>query len=230
MAKPKTSRKVRAPVRKRVPPKAQAKPKSEAKPKSKAKPKATRKKTSRTATPVAAPPERARVDFAKLTLRDALDLAILVEEEAQERYQKLSTMVGGRYAGDAGDVFRFMAENEARHAAELQARRDEMFKKARRAISRDVLDDVEAPDFTKVNVFMSAREAMEVAVEDEVKAYDFYDQALPHVKDPGVRELFQELRDEEKRHEGLLRKKMKGMPSGPDIDPEFADQPGSDPG
>ena len=219
MAKPQTSRKVRAPLRKRVARKAHAKPKSTA-----------TKKTSRAATPVAAPPERARVNFAKLTVRDALDLAILIEEEAQERYQKLSTMVGGRYAGDAADVFRFMAENEARHGAELQARREQMFKKARRAISRDALDDVEAPDFTKVNVFMSARDAMEVAVEDEVKAYDFYDQALPHVKDAGVRDLFRELRDEEKRHEAMLRKKMKGMPSGPDIDPEFADQPGSDPG
>jgi rubrerythrin len=227
MAKPQTSRKVSAPVRKQVPRKARAK----AQAKAQAKPTAARKKkASRAATPVAPPPERARVDFAKLTLRDALDLAILVEEEAQERYQKLSTMVGGRYAGDAGDVFRFMAENEERHAAELQARRNEMFKKAKRALSRDALDDVEAPDFTKVNVFMSARDAMEVAIEDEVKAYEFYDQALPHVKDPGVRELFRELRDEEKRHETLLRKKMKGMPSGPDIDAEFADQPGSDPG
>jgi len=176
------------------------------------------------------PPESARVDFAKLTLKDALDLAILVEEEAEERYEKLSAMVGGRYAGDAGDVFRAMAKNEALHRAQLEERRRGLFGRARRTISRDALDDVEAPDWTKVNVFMSARQAMEVAVEDEVKAHDFYDQASAHVKDRAVRKLFQDLRGEERQHEATLRKKMKGLPAGPDIEVEMADEPGSDPG
>ncbi len=214
MAKAQTMRKVSAPIRKQPA----------------RKPKAKARKTSGAATPPGSSLERAHVDFAKLTVQDALDLAISIEEEAEERYQKLSTMVGGRYAGDAGDVFRSMAEAEARHGAQLQERRQKLFKKARRTISRDALDDVEAPDWTKVNVFMSAKQAMEVAVEDEGKAYDFYDQALQHVKDAEVRKLFQGLRDEEKQHVALLRKKMKGLPAGPDIDEEFADQPGSDPG
>ena len=182
------------------------------------------------ARPASAPPESARVDFANLTLKDALDLAILVEKEAEERYQKLSGMVGGRYAGDAGDVFRAMARNEAQHCAELEALRQKLFGNASRTISRDALYDVEAPDWTQVNVFMSARQAMEVAVADEVKAHDFYDQAAAHVKDKAVRKLFQDLRGEESRHEAMLRKKMKDLPPGPDIDEELADEPGSDPG
>jgi rubrerythrin len=176
------------------------------------------------------PPENARVDFAKLTLKDALDLAILIEEEAEERYEKLSQMVGGRYAGDAGDVFRDMARNEVRHRTELEEQRRRLFGRARRTISRDVLDDVEAPDWTRVDVFMSARQAMEVAAEDERKAYDFYDRAAAHVKDRAVRKLFQELRGEESKHEATLRKRMKGLPEGPDVDVEVADEPGSDAG
>jgi rubrerythrin len=187
-------------------------------------------KNGSTRKPATPPPERARVDFANLTLKDALDLAILVEQEAEERYRKLSEMVGGRYAGDAGDVFRAMARNEAKHREELEERRQRLFGKARRTLSLDALDDVEAPDFTKVNVFMSARQAMEVAVEDEVKAHDFYDHASEHVKDKAVRKLFQELREEESRHEATLRKQMKGLPSGPDVEAELADEPGSDPG
>jgi rubrerythrin len=160
---------------------------------------------------------------------DAIDLAILIEEEAQERYLRLASMVGGRYPGDAGDVFRAMAESEARHAAELQARRVRLFGKARRRLARDLLDDVEAPDWTKVNVFMSARQALEVAIEDEVKACEFFEGALPHVKDAAVRKLFEELRDEERRHRALLDKKVRALPPGPDVDPELADEPGSDP-
>ena len=180
--------------------------------------------------PARPPPEGAQVDYASLTLKDALDLAILVEKEARERYLKLSTMVGGRYTGDACDVFRTMAENEVKHETELQAMRDRLFKRARTAVSRDALFDVEAPDWTKANVFMSPRQAVEVALESEEKACDFYEAALPHVKDPAVRKLFEGLSVEERQHRASLRKKLKGLPPGPDLEPEFVDEPGSDPG
>jgi rubrerythrin len=180
--------------------------------------------------PARPPPEGARVDYASLSLKDALDLAILVEKEARERYLKLSTMVGGRYTGDACDVFRAMADNEVKHETQLQAMRDKLFKRARSAVSRDALFDVEAPDWTKVNVFMSPRQAVEVALESEEKACEFYEAALPHVKDAAVRRLFEGLSEEERQHRAALRKKLKGLPAGPDLEPEFADEPGSDPG
>ncbi len=179
---------------------------------------------------VPTPPEGARIDYAKLTLQDALDLAILVEEEAKQRYEKLAEMVGGRYEGDARDVFRAMVKNEARHGAQLAERRERIFKKAKRRVSLDQLYDVEAPDWTAVHVFMSGRQAMEVALAAEEKAFDFFDRALPHLKDAQVRKLFEELRGEERRHAAMLRKKMKGLPAGPDIEAELADEPGSDPG
>ncbi len=198
------------------------------KPVQKLKEKVTR--NGRAAKPATPPPEGARVDFATLSLKDALDLAVLVEKEAEERYQKLSGMVGGRYAGDAGDVFREMARNEARHCAELEGRRRELFGDAPRAVSLDALDGVEAPDWTEVRVFMSARQAMELAAADERKAHDFYDRASLHTKDAAVRKLFEDLRAEESRHEETLRRKMKDLPTGPDVDTELADEPGSDPG
>ena len=59
----------------------------------------------------------------KLTTQDALDLAILMEEEAHERYLVLAKKVGGRYAGDAADMFRSIASAEVRHAKLLCERR-----------------------------------------------------------------------------------------------------------
>ncbi|HUK66334.1 MAG TPA: ferritin family protein [Anaeromyxobacteraceae bacterium] len=176
------------------------------------------------------PPDSARVDFASLSLRDALDLAILIEEEAQERYERLSAMVGGRYAGDAGDVFRFMAKNESLHGAELRERREALFAGEARSVGRDMLDDVEAPDWSKAGVFMSAHQALEAALESEVKAHAFFAQALPFLSEPDVKKLFQELAAEELKHQTLLRGKLRGLPPGPDLEPEMADEPGSDPG
>ena len=170
------------------------------------------------------------IDFAKLDLRDAVDLAILIEEEAKERYLEFTKLVGGRYPGDAGDVFRMMAANEEKHHAELVERRKKLFPRLKVRVTRDLLDDVEAPDRGKPRVFMSARQAMVVALESEEKAHDFFAEALKHVKDAKVKKLFAELKEEELKHKKLLAARLKKLPKGPDVEESEADEPGSDAG
>jgi erythrin-vacuolar iron transport family protein len=170
------------------------------------------------------------IDLATLSLQDALDLAILIEDEARERYEEFSKIVGGRYAGDASDMFRMMAANEAKHGRQLAERRRALFASAPRRLSRDALDDVEAPDRGQPRVFMSARQAMEVALASEEKAFDFFAEALQHVADPDVRALFEELKGEELQHRALVQERLVRLPLGPDLEEDEADEPGSDPG
>ncbi len=170
------------------------------------------------------------IDFRTLTLQDALDLAVLIEAEAQERYEKFSKMVGGRYPGDAADMFKLMAGNEAKHRAELLERRRKLFGEAPSRISAAQIDDVEAPDRGAPRVFMSARQAMEVALASEVKAYEYFTGALPHVSDPEVKALFQQLQGEELQHQALVKARLAQLPPGPDVEEDEADEPGSDPG
>jgi rubrerythrin len=170
------------------------------------------------------------IDSRALTLQDALDLAILIEEEAQRRYEWFTQEVGDRYPGDAADMFRMMSGAEAKHAARLVERRRAAFGDAPRHVSIDELEDVEAPDRGAPRVFMSARQAMQVALEAEEKAYDFYDAAMKEVKDPHVQKLFAELRDEETHHQELVRQRMARLPSGPDVEEDEVDEPGTDPG
>jgi rubrerythrin len=170
------------------------------------------------------------LDFRTLSLHDALDLAIAMEDEARERYEEFTGLVGGRYPGDAADMFRTMAGYEARHGAELTARRRQLFGDAPARVTPALLDDAEAPDRGTPRVFMSARQAMEVALASEQKAWDFFDGALRAVTDPGVRALFEELRGEEARHAAMVRERLERLPPGPDVEEEEADAPGSDPG
>jgi len=171
------------------------------------------------------------IDFRTLTLQDALDLAISIEEEAKERYDEFVRQVGGgRYTGDAADMFRTMAGYEAKHGAELAAKRSDLFGTAPRRITKDALDDVEAPDRGRPRVFMSARQAMEVALASEQKAWDFFDGALRHVVDPSVRTLFEHLRGEEEQHIQLVKQRLDLLPPGPDLEDDEADEPGTDPG
>lgn len=171
------------------------------------------------------------IDFRTLSLQDALDLAVSVEEEAKERYDEFVRQVGGgRYPGDAADMFRLMAGYEAKHCEELATRRRELFGDAPRKVTKDLLDDVEAPDRGKPRVFMSARQAMEVALSSEEKAHAFFDGALRHVTDPKVKALFEELRKDEEDHIRLVRQRLVKLPPGPDLEEEDADEPGSDAG
>ncbi len=171
------------------------------------------------------------IDFRTLNLQDALDLAISIEEEAKERYDYFVRQVGGgRYTGDAADMFRTMAGYEERHGTDLAARRRQLFGNAPRRITKDALDDVEAPDRGMPRVFMSARQAMEVALSSEQKAWEFFDGALPHIADPGVRALFEQLRGEEEQHIRLVKQRLERLPPGPDVEEDEADEPGTDPG
>jgi len=155
-----------------------------------------------------------RLDFATLDLMDALDLAILIEVEAYKRYKMFADQIGHRFPGDAAGVFASMAENEAKHGDQLADQRHALFGKAAMRVSLDDLFDVEAPDMGAARSNMSALQAFEVALASEQKAFDFYDQALPHVAAAEIRTLFTELRDEETEHVRMVQEAIANLPPG----------------
>jgi len=161
------------------------------------------------------------LDLAKLSLMDALDLAKLIELEACHRYQMFASQIGRSGGYDAGAFFASMAENEAKHGQELEARRKTLFGDAPARLTLDDLYDVEAPDMGAPRRGMSTMQAFEVGLAAEKKAYDFYDMALPGITDLDVRELFTELRDEEMEHVEMLREAMAKLPSTASDEIEF---------
>lgn len=167
-----------------------------------------------------------KIDFSKLSLQDALDLAILIEEEAKDRYQEFVDQLELHHTPQAASFFRFMAENETRHGEELSMRRQLLFANAPTQVSRDMLWDVEAPDYDESRAFMSVRRAMNVAMACEIKAHDFFASALEHIDNPDVRSLFEELRDEEVEHQKLVNEQLAKLPPDPEIDTEdYEDEP-----
>jgi len=73
---------------------------------------------------------------------------------------------------------------------------------------------------------MSMQDALELALDAETKAYTYFDQALPEIKNAEVRELFAELLQEEIEHMDLVKKVMAAVPQDPDFDPaDFVDAP-----
>ncbi len=169
------------------------------------------------------------IDFTTLQLRDALDYAILIEDEAEERYREFAEQMEAYPSPDAAGAaqfFRFMSANEAKHGQALRARRRERFAEEPDTADRGLLWDVEAPAYDRARAFMSARAALEVALESEIKAHDFFTSALPHLRDPEVRALFLDLQSEEVEHQDLVRKELDKQPPDSPLDPEaFVDEP-----
>lgn len=168
------------------------------------------------------------IDVSQLSTQDALDLAILIEEEAEERYREFAHQMDIHHTPDAAGFFRFMAGNEARHGEQLALRRAGQFGDAPRRMTRSMLWDVEAPDYDEARAFMSPRRAMEAALRCEQKAHAFFVGALGAVHDPAVRALFEELRDEEVQHQDLVAHELSKLPAEAEaeIDPEdFTDEP-----
>ena len=157
------------------------------------------------------------LDLSKLSLMDALDLAILIEEEAHQRYKMFASQLGGY---GAGAFFASMAENEAKHGTDLLAQRMALFGKTPMKLKLDDLYDVEAPDMGAPHRGMSTIQAFEVGLAAEKKAYDFYDMALPGITDSEVRTLFTELRDEESEHVEMLREEMAKLPTSASVETE----------
>jgi rubrerythrin len=93
-------------------------------------------------------------------------------------------------------------------------------------VDRSLLWDVEAPGYETVHDFMTLREALKVAMDAEVKAYDYFDKALKLPLSPPVKKLFEELRQEEVAHQDMVKKELAKAPPEEDAKPEdFADEP-----
>lgn len=168
----------------------------------------------------------AAIDFASLSLQDALDLAILVEDEAQERYLEFVDQMEKHRTPEAARFFAFMARNEEKHGRDLRERRRQLFGEAPARVKRSMLWDVEAPDYDQPRAFMSARQAMEVALAAETKAHAYFAAALPHLQDDAVKALFEELRDEEVEHQALVRAALQSLPAEGSHDPaDYEDPP-----
>jgi len=152
------------------------------------------------------------IDFATLSLRDALDLATLVEEEAKERYGELADQMDAHRNPAAAAFFRFMLKVEAAHEGRLAARRAGLFGDAPRAVTRAMIFDVEATEYHEARAEMTVRQALEACMRSERKAHDFFDAALGAVGDPDVRALFAELRDEELDHQHRVELELAKLP------------------
>lgn len=169
---------------------------------------------------------RQGIDFSKVTLRDALDLAILVDEEAAERYEEFAVQLQVHHTPEAATFFHRIAEDEAVHVEELRERRTRLFHETPAAVPCCLAWGVKAPDYDEVRAFMTLRQAVETVVHAEEKADTFWSAALSRTTDAEARALFRELHEEELRQEERMKTRLATLPPDPELGgDDVADEP-----
>lgn len=154
------------------------------------------------------------VDLAGLAPADALDLAVLIEEEARQRYIELAELMDEVYGNDeAAAFFAEMSAKEEAHGRELWARRERSYPDAPHRIDGSLLDTIEVPDSSGVHPALSVRGCLEIALTAERKAEAFFRAALPAVTHPEVHALFAGLAEEEVEHQALLAARVSSLAS-----------------
>lgn len=166
------------------------------------------------------------IDFETLSLKDAIDLAVLIEEEARDCYVDLAGQLRLHHTPAAAAFFEKMTRVEEVHRKHLLEQRARLFGDAKVSVRREMLFDIEAPGATAARDQMSLREALEVALRAEEKAKDFFEHALLTVKNPDVGKLFAQLREEEVEHRRLVLAELAATPLEMPWDPRvFEDEP-----
>lgn len=166
------------------------------------------------------------IDFARLSLRDGLDLAVSIEEEARDRYRDFAEQLTLHHTVEAANFFSRMARIEEIHRTKLAERRQARFPGEASTAMRAKVFDVEAPEFDQVRVFMSVEQALQTALAAEEKAYEFFALAIPRLEDAEVRALFSELRDEELEHQALVKQEMARTSAEPTANADaYGDEP-----
>ena len=147
-------------------------------------------------------------DFSMLQPMDILDLAIYVEEEAEAHYEQLASWAQGKSDAQVVEFLNKMAEREALHRHQIQELRRRKFDDTPPNFSENIAWEVESPDYDKVRDEMDILQALKLALQSEVNAHDYYEQAQEYLSDDESLKLVEGLRLSELEHQRLLEKEI----------------------
>jgi len=149
-----------------------------------------------------------QVDFSRFDVMDFLDLAINVEEDAEDHYHQLASWMDGKVEPEVIDFFRTMKEREAKHAEQIRKVRQRRFGDAEPRHGDRVPWEVEAPDYERIGSTVSLKEAYQISLEMETRAHDFYAEVKDYTTDDSILQLLEGLRLAEIEHQRYVQERL----------------------
>ena len=149
-------------------------------------------------------------DFSKLDSMDVLDIACFIEREAAEYYLQLESWAE-RNSPDAAAFFQRMARLEGQHDSQIEDRRKALFGDRPPRYIDCAPWEVEVPDFDKVGTTFTLEQAYALALGAEERAEAYFRQAVGYIADTKTVAILNDLADEEREHQRLLKNEMKNL-------------------
>ncbi len=149
------------------------------------------------------------------TLTDLYVIAYRMEADAAERYRWLAEQMQMHNNIELANIFSDLARGEAHHRDDIQRLAGPELELEEQAAglvcwARD--ESPEAADLGAAHYLMTPRSALEMALAGEERAVEFYDALLRELHEPELRELAQELLEEEIQHVELCHRLLRKCP------------------
>jgi len=158
--------------------------------------------------------------FASLSPREALHVAIFIEERNAELYRQSAEMFtefSDSESLEIAGVFQEMVAEEKDHSSKLQGLYLERFGTANCALTEeDLVELIEVPRLEEVDFFLAPGEkkisarhrALQVALNAERSAQKYYADLMEKTEPGPLRMLYRELAEMEDGHVASLEKRM----------------------
>jgi len=147
-----------------------------------------------------------------------LAYSIALEEEAAERHDELADMLDVHNNPGVAATFRKLAHYSRLHAQAIRGH-----SKGRRLpviapwdFGWEDMEGPETADIGDVNYLMNTAHALQIAMGNEQRAHDFYDEISRESADPEIKAMAGEFAEEEKEHLDLLKMWMESTDESAD--------------
>jgi len=148
------------------------------------------------------------------SLADLFAVAYRIEADAVERYELLADQMETHNNPELVAVFRDLCRAEKIHRDEIQrlAGEIDVVTHARQLPCWDRGDSPEEVDLGAAHYMMTPWHALQMALEGEKRALDFFTSAMETAKDSQVKKLAEEFAEEEAEHVNLVHRLLRRYP------------------
>jgi rubrerythrin len=154
-----------------------------------------------------------------VTVEDLMSQAYAMERDAEQRYLEFADILENHNNPDVALVFRFIAKQEQQHAQRI---RERMGWSGSAGVPR-ATRGAHVPELEQAHYLMQPWHVLQLAIEAERAAHDFFAAIVRESHDPGVTEAARELQAEEGEHIAMLEEWVARVPppqAGWDEDPD----------
>ena len=154
-------------------------------------------------------------DLAQLTVSELLDLAILAEEEAAQRYGEFAEQMEANREPQTAALFRQIQTREIEHLRRLREQRTRSGAESKNIEPLHFFDPAEATPYKGSSQQMTPTHVYQAVLQGEERACAFYQKLKEILSDSEAKELAHALWTEELRHVEWAARQLRNLPASP---------------